>query len=179
MNLGNFLISNNFEIKICDFGKSRQFDSTSELTCEVGSPFFRAPECELEWYAHSGDIWSFALITMKLLEAGSDPILDYSPEAIDQKHWFEDEHVLLEAEYVNWATTVGLPKVKEYAGKREKCIGSVWDSLKEFRPILEECLSWKPSRRPTFFVLSKKIYNIQKEQNLSSLRMLPSLFFKK
>lgn len=77
----NLLLNSKGNIKIGDFGVSRQFDrgkSTSSLTI-VGTPYWMAPEVINGLsYSYSADIWSVGITAVELAE-GSPPYVEYSP----------------------------------------------------------------------------------------------------
>ncbi|KAI5987042.1 kinase-like protein [Pisolithus albus] len=72
---GNLLVNSDCELKICDFGLSRGFDSTpdehigSQLTEYVATRWYRAPEIMLSFrrYTTAIDVWSIGCIFAELL----------------------------------------------------------------------------------------------------------------
>ncbi|TFK71652.1 Pkinase-domain-containing protein [Pluteus cervinus] len=71
---GNLLVNADCELKICDFGLSRGFDSTpdenaSHLTEYVATRWYRAPEIMLAFrrYSTAIDMWSIGCILAELL----------------------------------------------------------------------------------------------------------------
>lgn len=72
---GNLLVNADCELKICDFGLSRGFDSTSDhdgagfMTEYVATRWYRAPEIMLSFrkYTTAIDMWSIGCILGELL----------------------------------------------------------------------------------------------------------------
>lgn len=72
---GNLLVNSDCELKICDFGLSRGFDSTpdehigGQLTEYVATRWYRAPEIMLSFrrYTTAIDVWSIGCIFAELL----------------------------------------------------------------------------------------------------------------
>ncbi|KAH9169842.1 kinase-like protein [Lactarius sanguifluus] len=71
---GNLLVNSDCELKICDFGLSRGFDSTpeegtSQMTEYVATRWYRAPEVmlALRRYGTAIDVWSIGCILAELL----------------------------------------------------------------------------------------------------------------
>ncbi|KAH9965035.1 kinase-like domain-containing protein, partial [Lactifluus volemus] len=71
---GNLLVNSDCELKICDFGLSRGFDSTPEegtspMTEYVATRWYRAPEVmlALRKYGTAIDVWSIGCILAELL----------------------------------------------------------------------------------------------------------------
>ncbi|KAI0050979.1 Pkinase-domain-containing protein [Auriscalpium vulgare] len=71
---GNLLVNSDCELKICDFGLSRGFDSApdegaSQMTEYVATRWYRAPEIMLAFkrYSTAIDVWSIGCILAELL----------------------------------------------------------------------------------------------------------------
>jgi len=71
---GNLLVNSDCELKICDFGLSRGFDSAAEdgttpMTEYVATRWYRAPEImlALRRYGTAIDVWSIGCILAELL----------------------------------------------------------------------------------------------------------------
>ncbi|EDV22426.1 Serine/threonine-protein kinase NLK2 [Trichoplax sp. H2] len=80
---GNILVNNNLQIKICDFGFARkqEFDESCEMTAEVVTQYYRAPEILTgsPHYTSKLDIWSVGcimaeMISGKVLFEASGPV---------------------------------------------------------------------------------------------------------
>ena len=80
--LNNILINKNFKAKISDFGLSRFFktikynsfndlklcESIEDLTIDVGTKRYKAPECSHQIYNHKVDIYSLGIVLYELFE---------------------------------------------------------------------------------------------------------------
>lgn len=76
----NLLLTGDLEIKIADFGVSRQFDSNGSNTVTiVGTPYWMAPEviCGVP-YSYPADIWSIGMTAVEMSE-GAPPYVEYPP----------------------------------------------------------------------------------------------------
>jgi serine/threonine protein kinase len=98
MNLGNFLVSEDWHIKVSDFGFGKFLgDIDSSLTADPGASAFRAPETTDSSYGLACDIWSFAVILSKLFL--SDDVLIVSGDP-DNASWIMNEEAQLLIEFM-------------------------------------------------------------------------------
>ncbi|OHT13588.1 hypothetical protein TRFO_03353 [Tritrichomonas foetus] len=76
----NILITTDCEIKIADFGVSRQFDAGACQTMTiVGTPYWMAPEViSGTSYSFPADIWSVGITAVELAE-GAPPYIEFAP----------------------------------------------------------------------------------------------------
>lgn len=76
----NILITTDAEIKIADFGVSRQFDGDAAQTMTItGTPYWMAPEViNGTSYSFPADIWSLGIMAVELAE-GAPPYVEYPP----------------------------------------------------------------------------------------------------
>lgn len=76
----NILITTDSEIKIADFGVSRQFDSENAQTMTItGTPYWMAPEViKGSYYSFPADIWSLGITAVEFAE-GAPPYVEYPP----------------------------------------------------------------------------------------------------
>jgi len=66
----NILLDDSFNVKICDFGLARLRDFSVQMTANVGTVQWMAPEVLLgKNYAESADIYSLGMIAWELLTA--------------------------------------------------------------------------------------------------------------
>jgi p38 MAP kinase len=63
----NILVNENCDLKICDFGLSRVYET--EMTGYVSTRYYRAPEIMLNWqnYGIAVDVWSAGCILAEML----------------------------------------------------------------------------------------------------------------
>jgi p38 MAP kinase len=67
---GNILVSENYHLRICDFGLARVQEPTmSEMKPHISTIYYRAPEIMSTWkrYDASVDIWSTGCILAEML----------------------------------------------------------------------------------------------------------------
>lgn len=76
----NLLLTGDLQIKIADFGVSRQFDSNGDNTVTiVGTPYWMAPEVIRGVpYSYSADVWSIGMTAVEMSE-GAPPYVEYPP----------------------------------------------------------------------------------------------------
>lgn len=69
----NILITNNYNLKVCDFNTSKILTDTnfvkSNMHTQIGTPFYMSPECiDNSKYNFKTDIWSLGCILFELME---------------------------------------------------------------------------------------------------------------
>ncbi|OHT13766.1 hypothetical protein TRFO_15978 [Tritrichomonas foetus] len=77
----NLLLNSKGQVKLADFGVSRQFEggSSSSTMTIVGTPYWMAPEViSGVAYSYPADIWSVGITAVELAE-GAPPYVEYSP----------------------------------------------------------------------------------------------------
>ena len=76
----NILLNSQGEVKICDFGVARKFDSGCQETMTiVGTPYWMAPEVVQGMkYSYPADIWAVGITAVEMAE-GSPPYSEYMP----------------------------------------------------------------------------------------------------
>ena len=69
LKLENFLLDNNMEIKLADFGFSRFFEKSQILKTACGSPHYASPEVIAQngYTAEKSDIWSLGVCLFKMV----------------------------------------------------------------------------------------------------------------
>ncbi len=72
------------EIRLIDFGLSREFDPKRTLYQRVGTPYYMAPEILKKKYNEKCDIWSCGVI-MYVMLCGMPPFTGRSDEQIFEK----------------------------------------------------------------------------------------------
>ncbi|KAM3132738.1 hypothetical protein pb186bvf_015166 [Paramecium bursaria] len=68
----NIIFSNEWQLKIIDFGTSRQFDGSTFMRKRLGTPYYIAPEVLSQEYNEKADVWSCGVI-MYILLCGYPP----------------------------------------------------------------------------------------------------------
>ena len=59
--------SDNYDIKVIDFGLSRTYTGEKAMCSRIGTPFYIAPEVLKKKYSEKCDIWSCGVILYILL----------------------------------------------------------------------------------------------------------------
>jgi serine/threonine protein kinase/predicted hydrocarbon binding protein len=123
----NLLVSKDFDVKICDFGLSRFIDRQNQMTNNIGTVSWTAPEIfQKKFYSEKADVYSFGIILWELLtrqtpyehvEAFSIPLLVSKGERPE------------------------IPK----------------DAPNDWRKLIKACWHQKPSSRPTFKKILQKL----------------------
>ena len=64
----NLLVSKNYQVKVCDFGLSRVIDSKNQMTSNIGTVSWVAPELfAKKLYTEKADVYSYAIILWELV----------------------------------------------------------------------------------------------------------------
>ena len=135
---GNILINSKCEIKVTDFGVSRQFDISKSLatTSIIGTPYWMAPEViNGKKYSFPADIWSVGVTAIELAE-GAPPYCE-----------FPATRAMIEI------VTKGIPGFRK---------GSKFSQ--EFIDFVKQCTMLNPSHRPTLMDLLKHPFILRTEK---------------
>eukprot|EP01126_Amoeba_proteus_P067147 TRINITY_DN9857_c0_g1_i2.p1 TRINITY_DN9857_c0_g1~~TRINITY_DN9857_c0_g1_i2.p1 ORF type:complete len:255 (-),score=67.98 TRINITY_DN9857_c0_g1_i2:189-860(-) len=76
----NILLNSYGQVKLADFGFSRQLlSSTEKRSSVIGTPYWMAPEIIIGGgYSFTVDVWSLGVVLMEMCE-GEPPYLDHAP----------------------------------------------------------------------------------------------------
>ena len=97
----NILITADNIVKICDFGYSKKYLKYDNLTVNVASKYFRAPEVLLETaYGFKSDIWSLGCILHYLMSGGEYFVKCIDFEDLNPQDKFTTENPLEELRYI-------------------------------------------------------------------------------
>ena len=80
---GNLLLTSTGNVKVTDFGVSRQFDEKKgeNTISKIGTPYWMAPEvCAGQSYSYPADVWSIGCTAIELAE-GAPPYCELEPMA--------------------------------------------------------------------------------------------------
>jgi hypothetical protein len=153
MNLGNFLVSEDWHVKVSDFGVGKFMgDIDSSLTAGPGASAFRAPETTEQSYGLACDIWSFAVILSKLFL--SDDVL-FIPEDPDEPSWITNEEAQSLAQFI------GRGNLRHFSHTRELILANVPAEARCLKSLLSVCLQLSPSIRPNFWSIINQLYQLQ------------------
>eukprot|EP01125_Pyxidicula_operculata_P001029 TRINITY_DN1090_c0_g1_i1.p1 TRINITY_DN1090_c0_g1~~TRINITY_DN1090_c0_g1_i1.p1 ORF type:complete len:946 (+),score=170.98 TRINITY_DN1090_c0_g1_i1:387-2840(+) len=156
LNLGNFLVSKDFTVKISDFGLSKS-DSYSKKTKLQGPPFYMAPEVETETYTVKSDVWSFAvaicdIISNKLIKDRTyGSTTDQHLVLLECKRLYPDE-----ADLITRLSDLGC-KVVTYITRRDTCLSFFSNQYQKFYDILLDCFNLDEKLRPDFSTIKMRI----------------------
>lgn len=135
---GNILLNSRGEIRIADFGVSRQFDVERTMqTCSiVGTPYWMAPEViNGSKYSYPADVWSVGATAIELAE-GAPPYCE-----------FPTMKALVEI------ATKGFPGFR--SGNKLS---------KEFQDFVKQCMRFEPSERATIQQLLQHPFILRTEK---------------
>jgi len=145
---GNIMMTTQGDVKLIDFGLCVDLNEEKEPEHMVGSPFWMPPEMiKRQIYAHSVDIWSFAICLLELAN-GQPP----------------NRRSALKAMFV--AGTVGYPQP---FNKPEH-----WSS--NFKDFISRCLEMDPAQRATSDELLKHPF-LEKADTKKGMKKILSHIF--
>lgn len=71
----NVLVSEGFKLKICDFGISRSVDATTEMTGNIGTIAWCAPEMlSGSTYTNTVDVYSFGILLWEIVTVSAPAV---------------------------------------------------------------------------------------------------------
>jgi serine/threonine protein kinase len=176
LNMGNFLITSDFIVKISDFGESRRASrgSSSSLTAGVGASLFRAPEVYTNEYDSKCDVWSTAIVLSQIAQTSRTIVLPSFPPNTKGVAWFGDAVTRENREAVeNLLFDLTKDQSKACAYNRQFTINSLVDELAIFAPIIMNCISLLPADRPSFHQNIIRLTGLQELYMLKIVRQLP------
>eukprot|EP01125_Pyxidicula_operculata_P010855 TRINITY_DN3569_c3_g1_i1.p1 TRINITY_DN3569_c3_g1~~TRINITY_DN3569_c3_g1_i1.p1 ORF type:complete len:222 (-),score=39.54 TRINITY_DN3569_c3_g1_i1:288-953(-) len=162
MNPGNFLLSEGFEIKLTDFGLSKEINDASN-TAFVGAELFRAPEADTKTYNNKCDIWSLAVIIAYIITNGK--LEQVSFESNDERKLFINQ---VKAEYPGEKSTIedmqdaGI-SVIIYLSRRESCLKCCLGEFECFKEIFLYTMKLDDNARPSVTDVKLKLKGLKKD----------------
>jgi serine/threonine protein kinase len=116
----NLLVSKTYQVKVCDFGLSRVIDSKNQMTSNIGTVSWVAPELfAKKLYTEKADVYSYGIILWELLS---------------RQMPFGDIEAFSVPLMVSRGERPDMPK----------------DSPLEWRKLIKSCWHQKPTSRPSF-----------------------------
>lgn len=116
----NLLVSKTYQVKVCDFGLSRVIDSKNQMTSNIGTVSWVAPELfAKKLYTEKADVYSYGIILWEL---------------VTRQMPFGDIEAFSVPLMVSRGERPDLPK----------------DLQVEWRKLIKSCWHQKPASRPTF-----------------------------
>jgi len=144
----NLLVNKDFQVKICDFGLSRVIDHTTQMTGNIGTVAWVAPElfAEKKNYSEKADVYSFGIICWELLT---------------RKLPFEETESFSIPLLVLKGKRPALPK----------------EGTKEYQKLIKKCWNQKPDKRPIFSMIINTLTEMitKPSKNKRESTTLPSL----
>jgi len=160
MNLGNFLLTSDFVVKVCDFGTTKIIDvnqNIDELTADVGARMFSAPESHTCNYTSKCDNWSFGVVLFLLFKPGrkypSVNMMGY-----DRAKWFEEISPSDAVEIKALCGYLNFSYLMFHAEIRAEALQYVEGPL---RGLVEKCLRVIAKNRPTFPEIMQELVRIE------------------
>jgi len=173
MNLGNFLLSSNWTLKISDFGATKQLTETifkKSITKTPGAPYYLSPEVSTGYYNYSCDVWSFGLIVADFCSL-PQVIGDIPPTPLDQiLNEFNRLSETLGDEdgkrVLYWLKNGSFShrQLVEYMLRRENAMGLIKKYSVSLEKISKPCLYFETEEfkgRPSFDDLKNQLVELQ------------------
>eukprot|EP01125_Pyxidicula_operculata_P006586 TRINITY_DN2272_c0_g1_i6.p1 TRINITY_DN2272_c0_g1~~TRINITY_DN2272_c0_g1_i6.p1 ORF type:complete len:538 (+),score=68.41 TRINITY_DN2272_c0_g1_i6:426-2039(+) len=163
MNLGNFLVSMDFTVKITDFGLAKQFDDVPKFsaTTLVGAPFFMAPEVETKIYDNKCDVWSYGMIISSIISNDKieDPAFRSQEELLSFIDSMENEHP--EEKLVIAKLSKFGCKVYSYFSRRKESMKYYNTYFKPLKQIIFDCMKLEYNQRPDFSEVKNRLNQVK------------------
>jgi len=188
MNLGNFLLSSNWTLKISDFGSNKQLTETiirRTQSIAPGAPYYLSPEVSTGHYSYSCDVWSFGLIVADFSCLPRDIPIIPTPK-LDQ---IKNEFLRLFESYGNedgkrvlfWLENESISKLHlvEYLLRREKALEMIKKYFISLEKLSIPCLYFETDKikvRPSFDELVKQLVELQQSNHWDlNMTQMPTL----
>lgn len=136
----NILITSDNIVKICDFGYAKKYLKYDNLTINVASKYFRAPEVLLETtYSFKSDIWSLGCVLHYLMSGGEYFVKSIEFEDLNPIDKFTTDNPVEELRYIvgtmPYAITADMFSSSSHQGL---CTPDILDSLVRDQSTLTE-----------------------------------------
>ena len=141
------LLSEDWSVKLCDFGLARYKDRfVKDNHGKIGTPHWMAPEIlRGERYTEAADVYSFGVVLWEML-AQEIPYHGRSNAQITGLVGYHKEKLQLDPEYPSANSSTSLKKQSVYM---------------KLRKIINNCLLFEPERRPGFADIISYIERIE------------------
>eukprot|EP01100_Stratorugosa_tubuloviscum_P008027 TRINITY_DN332_c0_g6_i1.p1 TRINITY_DN332_c0_g6~~TRINITY_DN332_c0_g6_i1.p1 ORF type:complete len:475 (+),score=134.30 TRINITY_DN332_c0_g6_i1:92-1516(+) len=138
----NLLVMMNFNVKITDFGSSKQYLALDQMTFSVGSIMWSAPEVlSRKNYSCKADVYSFAVIIY---------------EVITREELYVNKPIYEIVNFVVRGERLELPKAEK-----------IYDN--EVIELMQQCWKQEPDERPDFTLISNKLQQCQNKFQTDNL----------
>ncbi len=136
----NLLVSKNFDVKICDFGLSRFVDRQTQMTNNIGTIAWIAPELfQKKFYTEKADVYSYGIILWEL---------------VSRKIPFSNVESFTIPIMVTRGERPSVPK----------------DCPSDWKKLIKACWNQKPTSRPSFKKILAKLREMQEMLRRSKLQ---------
>jgi len=160
MNLGNFLVSSDFLVRVSDFGTAKIIkDTQAKNTVHPGAPYYASPEMETGKYGFPCDVWSFGIVAAEI--CGKNDFAEPNRKQRELNEYIAD----LQPGDANEADLLvhdcGVKTVLTYLENRASALETVkakGDS--QLHKMVTECLHVKPDSRCQFINILAELHAI-------------------
>jgi len=172
----NMLVNQSLQVKLCDFGESRQAKQEGTMTT-VGSPFWMAPEVFMgKNYGVSCDVYSFAIVMLEIAYNGDLNVI--FAESKDDEYVAEDKTpfsmtpgstVLRRAEEEKKAPTkkIGLAVAHQVTnGWRPRLSRTLSKKSPSFIDLIKKCWDQDTEKRPKFPNILEMVTKLMRNADL-------------
>jgi len=163
MNLGNFLVSSDFTVKVSDFGTCKVIKDSQKAKSIIGAPLYHSPEIEIS-YSFPCDVWSFGLVITDVCcnnQFVEPPKPSNKQEQIGLRQKLisnlqpqdkQETQILVEE--------IGAAKLLTFLLRRFSALQIVEKFAPQFKKLVEECLHICDKERLTFIEIINQFNNI-------------------
>jgi len=152
MNLGNFLVSSDFTVKVSDFGTCRVINDTEKQTQSLtGASFYHSPEMGTNHYSFPCDVWSFGIVIAEICvnKEFKDPPLPTDRE--EQKSLYNqlisDLPPQDQSESKNLTEDIGRSHMLTFLQRRKIAFNIVQKHILQLSNLVEQCLHIPDKKR--------------------------------
>jgi len=181
LNLGNLLLSNDWVLKVADFGTCKLIENATRIgnqqfTAVPGSPYFSAPEVFTGFYRPTSDVWSFGVvfsdIITNLQQPPFEPQLENSLTAQNEQFNSEvNELKLNNGNVINVLKEhINKKELVQHLLRRRNSLTQFLTFDEQFHDVIHDCLNFEIveiPNRPTFGVLTCTLMKLKINRQLS------------
>jgi len=153
MNLGNFLVGNNNEIKVGDLGLAKVVQDQLQKTRtpgNKGTPWFISPQVQVSKYTYKADIWSFGIIIFELCTSGNNNEETVSQVSLEELKVGESEGAIAEITRLH---LTGECPITFYLRRKKLVLNTISEKFPvyiELKNLVQDCLQVREEDRPDF-----------------------------
>jgi len=153
MNLGNFLVGNNNEIKVGDLGLAKVVQNPLQKTRtpnNKGAIWFISPQVQVSRYTYKADIWSFGIIIFELCTSGNNNEETVSQVSLEELKVGESEGAIAEITRLH---LTGECPITFYLRRKKLVLNTISEKFPvyiELKNLVQDCLQVREEDRPDF-----------------------------